>query len=141
VRLWDVAKGQAVHVLTGHAAEVYAVAFAVDGKRAVSGGNDKVVRVWDLEKGRQIKELAGHANAIVGVTFLPDGRHAVSGSSQYRATDRVIRVWDLESGKEVAGSKDDYREGVESVAFSPDGSQVLLSHAVAGLRLWKMPTK
>jgi hypothetical protein len=141
VRLWDVGKGETVHVLTGHTAEVYAVAFSPDGKRAASGGNDKAVRVWDLDKGKQSRELTGHANAVVAVAFLPDGGRVVSGSSQYRTSDRVIRVWDLESGKEVAGSQDDYREGVESVAFSVDGQQVLLSHATAGLRVWKTPTK
>jgi mono/diheme cytochrome c family protein len=141
VRLWDVANGETVHVLSGHNAEVYAVAFARDGKQAVSGGNDKVARVWDLEKGKQTNELTGHGNAIVSVAFLPDGRHVVSGSSQYRSPDRVVRVWDLESGGEVASSKDDYREGVEAIAFSADGGQVLLSHATAGLRLWKTPRK
>jgi hypothetical protein len=139
VRLWDVATGEVRQVLTGHTAEVFAVAFSPDGKRAVSGGNDKVLRMWDLEKGKASHEITGHANAIIAVAFLPDGRHVVSGSSQYRTADRVVRVWDLESGKEVAGSKDDYREGVASITFSPDGGQVLLSHAVAGLRLWKTP--
>ncbi len=141
VRLWDVVQGTASLVLTGHTAAVHAVAFAPDGKRAVSGGSDKTVRVWDLDTGKEVRTLAGHTNAIVGVAFLPDGRHVVSGSSQYRTTDRIVRVWDLESGKEVAGSKDAYAEGVESVVFSQDGGQVLLSHAVAGLRLWKVPRK
>ncbi len=141
VRLWDVAKGEMKATFTGHTAEVYAVAFSPDGKRAASGGSDKVVRVWDLDKGQQTNELTGHANAIVGVAFLADGRHVASGSSQYRTPDRVLRVWDLESGKEIAGSKDDYRDGVENVAFSADGGQVLLSHAAAGLRLWKTPRK
>ena len=113
LRLWDVAAGETRQILTGHSAEVYAVAFSPDGKRAVSGGNDKIVRVWDLDKGKQTHEFPGHANAIVGVAFSADGRRVVSGSSQYRNPDRVVRLWDLESGKEVAGSKDDYRDGVE----------------------------
>ena len=36
------------------------VAVSPDGRRIVSGSDDKTVAVWDLESGARIHRLAGH---------------------------------------------------------------------------------
>lgn len=69
---------------------VNAVVMAVDGKRAVTGGDDATVRVWRPEGASRLFE--GHEGAVTCVATA--GGLAVSGSH-----DGTVRLWDLAKGK------------------------------------------
>jgi len=51
--------GWQVHTLSGHAGEVYSVAFSRDGTRVVSGSGDMLVRIWDAATGAQVSSFWG----------------------------------------------------------------------------------
>ena len=72
VRVWDVETCQAT-LLEGHTDWVNSVTFSPDGKRVVSGSNDKTVLVWDVET-CQATLLEGHTGSVRSVTFSPDGK-------------------------------------------------------------------
>jgi WD40 repeat protein len=40
--------GQETLTLKGHTRGVYSVSFSPDGKRIVSGSDDKTVKIWDI---------------------------------------------------------------------------------------------
>ena len=65
VRLWDVASGEQVAQLDGHAGSVWSVGFSPDGAQIVSGGDDSTVRLWDVASGEQVAQLDGHAGAFI----------------------------------------------------------------------------
>jgi dipeptidyl aminopeptidase/acylaminoacyl peptidase len=94
LRLWDVESGGEVVQFAGCTQPVLSVAFAPDGRRAVSAGRDKAVRLWDLATGREVCRLDGRDSAIERVAFSPDGRRLFSGS-----TNGVVRLWDLPPGQ------------------------------------------
>ncbi|MEM6942634.1 MAG: NACHT domain-containing protein, partial [Pseudomonadota bacterium] len=48
----------------GHADWVRSVAFAPDGRSALTGSTDNTARLWDLETGREIRRLEGHADWV-----------------------------------------------------------------------------
>jgi WD40 repeat protein len=50
-----------------------------DGRRAVSGSDDRTLNVWDLEHGAVLATLEGHGDEVLAVAVTPDGRRAVSG--------------------------------------------------------------
>jgi WD40 repeat protein len=49
VRLWEVATGKQLRSFKGHSGSVHSVAFAPDGRSALSGGSDGI-RLWDLSR-------------------------------------------------------------------------------------------
>jgi WD40 repeat protein len=97
---------------------VRTVAFSPDGTLLASGSDDETVRFWDVESGRMIGEpLHGHQGRVMSVAFSPAGDRLVSCS----LNDRLI-LWDVKERRvleEPLGRHD--RDGVSSVAFSPDG--------------------
>ena len=69
------------------------MAFSADGKRIVSGSEDKTVKVWDADKGTETLTLKGHTDAVNSVAFSADGKRIVSGSE-----DKTVKVWDADKG-------------------------------------------
>src|SRR5262245_52683772 len=66
VRLWDVTSGKQLQLFTGHTRPVTAVAFAADGRRAFSVGDDQTLRVWDLASGQALASLPANLAAGTG---------------------------------------------------------------------------
>jgi WD40 repeat protein len=48
VRLWDIASGEALAILTGHSDGVRSVAFSPHGTSVASGSFDATVRLWTI---------------------------------------------------------------------------------------------
>ena len=42
-----------------HSGGVLSVAFSPDGKRIVSGSDDKLVKIWDFEDGPEVRRIVG----------------------------------------------------------------------------------
>ena len=53
---------------------VNAIACSSDGRRIVSGSDDKSVRVWDASTGEVLNVLEGHTDSVRSVAFASGGR-------------------------------------------------------------------
>jgi WD40 repeat protein/uncharacterized caspase-like protein len=139
-RLWDTHSGEKLRTFTGHSQWVISVAFAPGGKQVVTGSNDRTARLWDVQSGKQLQTFTGHSSAVRSVAFTPDGKQVLTGSGyaigeSYSGGDHTARLWDVQSGKELR-TFTGHASGVDSVAFSPDGKQVLTGSRDRTARLW-----
>jgi WD40 repeat protein/uncharacterized caspase-like protein len=119
VKLWDVATGQELKTLRGHAANVEAVAFSPDGQFLASGSWDHTVKLWNVTTGQELKMLAGHTGDVDTVAFSPDGKMLASGGK-----DTDIILWDVTTGQQLP-SPWGHDFPVRSVTFSPDGKKLV----------------
>ena len=122
--------GSEVHRLTGHTDTVMSVAFAPDGRRALSGSTDRTLRLWDLETGKAIRTLTGHQGYVLDVSFAPDGRRALSAGA-----DGTLRLWDLETGEELRRLEGGAGPAW-AAAFSRDGRWAVSAGNDGVVRLW-----
>lgn len=105
--------------LPGHSGGVRALAFAPDGTRLASGGDDGVLRLWDV--GRGCAYCFRHAGAVTVVAFAPDGERLLSAGE-----DGMLRLWDRPLGTRLAILVG-HCSAVRAVTFTADGQEVLSS--------------
>jgi serine/threonine protein kinase len=131
VRLYDV-RGQEIRRFSGHIGSVKCIAFSRDGKRLVSGGDDKAIRVWDTGSGREVLRLSRHSAGVNALTFVAETSHVASASK-----DQTVRVWDLRSGLETHCFEAE-AGAVLDVAVSGDGKRIASGHFDTSIRLWDL---
>jgi WD40 repeat protein len=71
---------------------VRAVAFAPDGRRIASAGDDRSVTVWNVDPGRKYAVLARHPTRVTSVGFSRDPSAKTLASNDQRG---LTIVWDL----------------------------------------------
>jgi WD40 repeat protein/serine/threonine protein kinase/tetratricopeptide (TPR) repeat protein len=115
-----------------HPSPIDAAAFSPDGKRVVTGSDDRTARVWDVATARPIGQPLRHEGEVMGVAFSPDGKAILTGSQ-----DKTARLWDADSGKSI-GPPLPVDGLYVGVAFSPNGKTILTSSRE--MRLWDAAT-
>ncbi|HTF56618.1 MAG TPA: WD40 repeat domain-containing protein [Planctomycetota bacterium] len=138
--LWDAVSGTRIRTFEklspktfgdGSPTQDYAasVVFSADGRRALSGHWDCRTALWDVTTGKVVREYGGmYGTSVKGVALSPDGlRGAGSGAPAV--------IWDLETGEPARRFPIDPGSYI-SIAFSPDGRQVLIGSNSQKLRLF-----
>ena len=114
--------------LVGHAALVWSVGVQRDGNRILTGSWDKTAKVWDAATGQELLTLKGHNSWVLSVAFSPDGKRIVTGAGDFGSPGiqptTEASVWDAATGRQLFAISG-HRSPVWSVAFSPDGKQIL----------------
>ena len=120
-------ESQEILTLTGHSESVNSVSFSPDGKRIVSGSDDKTVKVSNVESGQEILTLKGHSDAVRSATFSPDGKQIASVG-----WDKTLKIWDAHTGEETLRLT---TVGF-NVGFSPDGKRIVSGSSDNTVKVW-----
>lgn len=147
VRIWDAGTGDELLALT-HPAAVGRVLFSPDGAHLVTGAADGRVRLWDLASSRELLTITAAQDPIapdprvVFIALSPDGKLLATVA----LGEGELKFWDPESGAELFTISDpDWLEVApavdlvpRSVAFSPDGMQLVVNLISNGARLGRI---
>ncbi len=128
----DAKTGKILQTFTGHTDSATSAAFSADGKRVLSGGDDRMLRLWDADTGKEIQTFRGCEGGVKSVAFSPDGKHILSGSS-----DATVRLWDVETGKDLRDFRK-HAESVVAVTFLDGGQATLSASRDAAVRIWRL---
>jgi WD40 repeat protein len=124
--------GEPVHELKGHTKHVTALAFTPDGRRALTGSEDRTMRLWDLETGQEVRRFEEGTSNFVSLAVFPDGRRAASVAN---TLGNGLLLWDLDTGKVIKRLEPKEKHVFFSVALAGDGKR-LLAGGLDGAYLW-----
>jgi len=146
-----------------HRTYLAALALSQDGHYLVSASADGTLQIWDPNehppgKLNQTAPLRGHTAEVVAVAISPDSRLIASGgrdgslrlwNAQGQALADLTRIPAISTGMRHWGPNADGAPipssssspplppiPVASLAFSPDGSQILVGHSDGSVCLW-----
>lgn len=102
----------------GHCSNVRRAILTLDGKKMISGGDDKLVIIWNFETTQRIKTLEGHEESVNALAITKNV--ILSGGF-----DGCIRVWDFE-GKLERTIKD-FNGAVTDIYITKDHQKMVFA--------------
>jgi WD40 repeat protein len=125
----------AVPVPRTRPSSIEGVAFGLEGKVAVTTGEDGGVRLWDVESAGLVwGPLASGKKPTPWTTLIPDEHTLVTG-----ARGRPVEIWDRATGERVAGPIPGDAP-IQANALSPDGRTLATAGDGGIIQLWDART-
>ena len=125
IHLWDVATGEEVACLEGHASNITWVAFSPTGKHVASVANDHTMRLWDLETGEILQQVTEERRVSL-VEFTPDGKSvAATAVDRNDVKGGDLTFWAVDGGAETM--RVPVAAEVQGVMFTADGKSMVIA--------------
>ena len=113
---------------------VLPIAFLVDGKHFVSGGNGGKIRRWRVEDGMEVGAPMDAGSAVYNIAVSRDGKWIVSGTGGGQ-----VQVWNAENGKKVTEIRG-HSYWVSAVDVSPDSTKIASGSGDKTACVWSLST-
>jgi WD40 repeat protein len=79
--VWDIARGQCLNILEGHAENIWSVVFSPDDQMLASSSSDETIKFWSVQTAQCLKTLTSdrpyERMNITGVTGVTEAQKAV----------------------------------------------------------------
>jgi WD40 repeat protein len=128
-KVWELATGRELQVLSGHSNTICSIAFSPDGTQLATAGDDRQVQLWSVRDWSPAGTLAGNER-FKSVAYSPNGKWIATG-----AGNGTIAIWDSSSRRplrELTG----HRSGVPCLMFSPDSPTLASAGWDSTVKLW-----
>jgi WD40 repeat protein len=141
IQLWDAATHQQIGTPLS-AGRIDVVVFSPDGKTLGGGSDDGEVRLWSTDAIQPIRTIPAVSDSgpIGPVALSPDGRTLAVGNQDGEGASGEVQLWNVITGQSISTKLADPDDGVDSVAFSPDGKILASGDGSGVLELWNAAT-
>jgi WD40 repeat protein len=134
---WDAESAQPLHTFGANGSG--SPALSPDGKFAAQGSWDYQVNIFETGSGREQQVIPiGDSSYPVDISYSPDGKQIALGLQSY-GSQGGIKIVDAQSGEQRLFLSLGTRN-VKSLAWSPDGKQILAGSDDRVVRLWDAVT-
>ena len=112
-RLFDIQRGSAVRLYTGHNGPISCVEISPDGRLLATAAEDSVVHVYDINSAKPLKTFRAHTpgSSIYSLAFSKCSSVLLSGGS-----DCSVRVWDVKRNNATMNAAVPTQQGSDLIA-------------------------
>ena len=152
ILVWSLAGDQKPIELQGHDKAVNTLKFGDDGRRLVSGGDDRTVKLWSIAEA-QVLVSEKVMYSVQCVDWSRDGKFLVAGTSSAGDSSGVAYAWEVQT-RDNAWQLETMRtfqvppvgtvkkdRGVLTIALTDDGEFAVSNGPAAELYLWRIDTR
>lgn len=132
ISVWDTRTGSRISTMTGHVGSIASLAFSPDGRKILTGSEDKTARIWTIRTGDLFRVLEGHDGRVLATSISPNGKVAATGSS-----DKTVRLWDVDTGR-LRHVLEGHRRSIFGLRFSDNGRRLLSLSYDNTVRIWNV---
>jgi WD40 repeat protein len=144
IHIWDAGSGDRLATISGYAQPLQTISFSPDGTSLATLSQGEyprayVVSLWDVNNGvrrwQQDYDLSNSDGE--GMAFHPDGSQLVVT----RRNEDGLLAFDVQTGEPITLSVEDLPSStVYHVAYTPDGSYLVMSYTGPSIGVWNMVT-
>ncbi|XP_004511879.1 WD40 repeat-containing protein HOS15-like [Cicer arietinum] len=130
-----------IKTFAGHQSEVNCIKWDPTGSLLASCSDDTTAKIWSMKQDKYIHDFKEHSKEIYTIRWSPTGpgtnnpnKKLVLASASF---DSTVKLWDVELGKLIY-SLNGHRDGVYSVAFSPNGEYLASGSPDKSIHIWSL---
>ncbi|AES94614.2 WD40 repeat-containing protein HOS15 [Medicago truncatula] len=130
-----------IKTFEGHQSEVNCIKWDPTGSLLASCSDDNTAKIWSMKQDKYIHDFREHSKEVYTIRWSPTGpgtnnpnKKLVLASASF---DSTVKLWDAELGKLIY-SLSGHRDGVYSVAFSPNGEYLASGSPDKSINIWSL---
>lgn len=134
-QIWDVLKGERLHMLKGHDHVVFTIVVSRDNLSVFTCSVDHTVKEWSIEDGSCKRTFTCSVGQVNKIALSLDGLFLLTASDDagLQRTPCFAKIWSLETGDCIRQFS--HEKSVRDADFSPDGA-LIVTASVKSLWIW-----